>query len=94
VVGIGRCAPEITKQGGGLVSDADIEIVARVRAAALRFDAQRDVRVRFPSSERRDSRPVTTRENIDKPVEPGKTYRRVFVSTRLTSRLLDEDWSG
>jgi hypothetical protein len=76
------------------VSDADIEIVARVRAAALRFDAQPDLRVRFPGSGRRDSRQVTTRENIDKPVEPGKTYRRVFVSTRITSRLLVEDWSG
>jgi len=69
----------------------DIEIVARVRADELRFDAQPEVAVRFPGEGRRDSRQVTTRENIDKPVQPAKTYRRVFVATRISSRLVDED---
>jgi len=74
--------------------EPDIEIGARVRADELRFDAAPEAEVRFPGSGRRDSRQVTTRENIDKPVTPGKTYRRVFVATRITSRLLDEDGSG
>ena len=74
--------------------EPDIEIVARVRADELRFDAEPEVEVRFPGSGRRDSRQVTTRKNIDKPVEPGRTYRRVFVATRISSRLLDEGGFG
>jgi hypothetical protein len=74
--------------------EPDIEIVARVHADELRFDAEPDVEVRFPGSGRRDSRQVTTRKNIDRPIEPGKTYRRVFVATRISSRLLDDDAVG
>ena len=74
--------------------EPDIEFVARVRADELRFDAEPGVEVRFPGSGERDSRQVTTRENIDKPIRPGKTYRRVFVATRISTRLLDEDWGG
>lgn len=74
--------------------EPDIEIVARVRADELRFDAEPDVEVRFPGSGRHDSRQVTTRKNIDQPIKPGKTYRRVFVATRISSRLLDDDAVG
>ena len=72
----------------------DIEIVARVRADELRFDAEPEVQVRFPGSGKRDSRQVTQRKNIDKPIKPGKTYRRVFVATRISTRLLDDDRAG
>ncbi|HZN88549.1 MAG TPA: hypothetical protein VFB44_06225 [Thermoleophilaceae bacterium] len=72
----------------------DIEIVARVRADELRFDAEPEVEVRFPGSGKRESRQVTQRKNIDKPIEPGTTYRRVFVATRISTRLLDEDEIG
>jgi hypothetical protein len=72
----------------------DIEIVARVRADELRFDAEPEVEIRFPGSGKRDSRQVTTRKNIDKPIKPGKTYRRVFVATRISTRLLEEDGGG
>lgn len=71
--------------------EPDIEIVARVRADQLRFDSEPKVQVRFPGSGRRDSRHVTTRRNIDKPVKRGKIYRRVIVATRISSRLLDGD---
>jgi hypothetical protein len=74
--------------------EPDIEIVARVRADELRFDAEPEVEIRFPGSGKRDSRQVTTRKNIDKPIKPGKTYRRVFVATRISTRLLDEDGAG
>jgi hypothetical protein len=74
--------------------EPDIEIVARVRADKLRFDAGPEVEIRFPGSGKRDSRQVTTRRNIDKPIKPGKTYRRVFVATRISTRLLDEDGVG
>ena len=53
-----------------------------------------EVEIRFPGSGKRDSRQVTTRKNIDKPIKPGKTYRRVFVATRISTRLLDEDGVG
>jgi hypothetical protein len=71
--------------------EADVEILARVAADELRFDAQPEVRVSFPGTGNRDSRQVTRRQNIDTPVQPGKTYRRVFVTTRISSRLLDPD---
>jgi hypothetical protein len=81
---------EVSVQPG----QADIEIVARVGADEVRFDVAPHAQVRFPGSGRRDSRQVTTRKNIDNPVRPGKTYRRVFVETRISSRLLDDDGVG
>jgi hypothetical protein len=71
--------------------EADVEIVASATADELRFDTQPEVRVTFPGTGNRDSRQVTRRQNIDTPVQPGKTYRRVFVATRISSRLLDAD---
>lgn len=72
----------------------DIEIVARVRADELRFGAEPEVQVRFPGSGKRDSRQVTKRKNIDKPIIPGKRYRGVSVATRISSRLRGEDEVG
>jgi hypothetical protein len=71
--------------------EADVEIVASAAADELRFDTQPEVRVSFPGTGNRDSRQVTRRQNIDTPVQPGKTYRRVFAATRISSRLLDAD---
>jgi hypothetical protein len=68
---------------------ADVEIVASAAADELRFHEEPEVRVSFPGTGARDSRQITTRENIDTPVQPGKTYRRVVVTTRISSRLLD-----
>jgi hypothetical protein len=90
---------EISANDPAQASDIDppepeIEIVARVLADELRFDAEPQVEIRFPGSGKRDSRQATTRENIDKPITPGKTYRRVFVATRISTRLLDEDGVG
>jgi hypothetical protein len=71
--------------------EPDVEIVASAAADELRFDTQPEVRVSFPGTGNRDSRQVTRRQNIDTPVQPGKTYRRVLVATRISSRLLDPD---
>ena len=95
----GEDVSEISASGPPHASDIarhepDIEIVARVRAHELRFDAGPEVEIRFPGSGKRDSRQLTTRTNIDKPIRPGKTYRRVFVATRISTRLLDEDGVG
>jgi hypothetical protein len=70
--------------------EADVEIVASAAADELRFDAEPEVRVRFPGTGKRDSHQATDRQNLDSNVQPGKTYRRVFARTRITSRLLDE----
>jgi hypothetical protein len=71
--------------------EADVEIVASAAVDELRFETQPDVRVSFPGTGNRDSRQVTRRQNIDTPVQPGKTYRRVFVATRISSRLIDTE---
>jgi hypothetical protein len=76
---------------GGRAPEADVEIVARVAADELHFGAEPEEQVRFPGTGRRDSHQETRRRNVDTPVEPGKTYRRVFVATRISSRLLEED---
>jgi hypothetical protein len=68
---------------------ADVEIVASAAADELRFHEEPEVQVSFPGTGARDSRQITTRRNIDTPVQPGKTYQRVFVTTRISSRLLD-----
>jgi hypothetical protein len=69
--------------------EADVEIVASAAANELRFRAQPEVRTSFLGTGQRDSRQVTTRQHVDTPVQPGKTYRRVIVETQITSRLLD-----
>jgi hypothetical protein len=67
---------------------ADVEIVASAAAAELRFDTEPTVTVRYFGKGKRDSRQVTKRRNVDSPVQPGKTYRRVFVATDISSRLV------
>jgi hypothetical protein len=76
---------------GDRANEADVEIVARASADELRFDAEPKVRVRFFGTGKRDARQVTKRQNVDTPVQPGKTYRRIFAATRINSRALDAD---
>jgi hypothetical protein len=68
---------------------ADVEIVASAAADELRFHSEPEVRVSFPGTGERDSRQITSRRNIDTPVQPGKRYRRVVVTTQISSRLVD-----
>ena len=70
---------------------ADVEIIASAAADEFRFDTEPEVEVSFPGTGPRDSRQVTRRDNLDTPVQPGKTYRQVVVTTRISSRLLDDD---
>ena len=71
--------------------EADVEIVGSAAAQELRFETEPEVAVRFHGAGKRDSRQVTRRRNVDSPVQPGKTYRRVFVATRISSRLVGPD---
>lgn len=71
---------------------ADVEIVASAAVDELRFHLEPEVRVSFPGTDEggaRDSRQITTRRNIDTPVQPGKTYQQVVATTRISSRLVD-----
>lgn len=70
---------------------ADVEIAASAAAEELRFNTDPKLTVRFPGTGKRDARQVTKRRNVDSPVQPGKTYRRVFAATRISSRLLGPD---
>jgi hypothetical protein len=74
-------------------STVDVEIVASAASDELRFHSEPEVRVSFPGTGARESQQITTRRNIDTPVQPGKTYRWVFVTTRISSRLLDGNGS-
>ena len=71
--------------------EPDVEIAARAAADELQFEMRPEVRVSFPGAGNRDSRQVTRRQNIDTPVKPGRTYRSVFVATRISSRWVDTD---
>ena len=73
---------------------ADVAIVASVAADELRFESRPDARTRFPGSGERDSHQATTRRNLDSPVKAKRTYRRVFVSTRISSRLVEAQHVG
>ena len=75
----------------GGAPEPDVEIGARAAADELRFETRPEVRVGFQGAGTRESRQVTRRQNIDTPVHPGRTYRSVFVATRISSRLLDTD---
>jgi hypothetical protein len=68
---------------------ADVEIDATAAAGELCFHAEPEVRVSFPGTGARESHQSTRRRNIDTPVQPGKRYRRVVVTTQISSRLLD-----
>ncbi|MGQ0814606.1 MAG: hypothetical protein ACT4O1_09085 [Gemmatimonadota bacterium] len=69
----------------------DIAIVARVRAAALRFDVRPSATLQVAGCPAVDTTHVVVRTNLPKPVEPGVTYRNVTVDFRLTTRFRDID---
>ena len=68
---------------------ADVEMVVGAAADELCFHSEPEVRVSFPGTGERDSRQITSRRNIDTPVQPGKRYRRVVVTPQISSRLVD-----
>ena len=67
----------------------DVAITASAAAQELCFEAQPEVRTRFPGRGKRESGQRTKRTNVDSPVRPGELYRHVLVETTISSRLLD-----
>jgi hypothetical protein len=69
----------------------DVSITASASAEELRFETQPEVDLSSVGSGPRDSRHSARRSNVDKPVRPGKLYRRVFAATEVSGRLLEGD---
>jgi hypothetical protein len=69
------------------VGNADVAIVATVRARSLEHRTQPKSRVDFPGAGVRDTLSCDKRTNLDRPVRAGRTYRDVEVRYRATVRL-------
>jgi len=69
------------------VCQADVAIVATVRAEELRHAQAPRSSVAFPGAGARDTLSCDTRRNLDRPVRAGRTYRDVEVRYRLMVRL-------
>jgi hypothetical protein len=83
VVGAAECPPDSAED----VANADIAIVATVRARSLEHREQPRSRVDFPGAGARDTLSCDTRTNLERPVRAGRTYRDVEVRYRATVRL-------
>ena len=73
----------------GVDGAADVAIVARVTAEELRFESRPEVRTDVQGAGEGGACRATTRRNVDSPVQPGKSYRRVFAATRLSACLAE-----
>jgi hypothetical protein len=71
--------------------EPDVEIAASARADEVRFECKPEVRVRAYADEPATAESVSERENLPDEVEPGVTYRNVWVRWRLAARLNDPD---
>ena len=67
----------------------DVKIAASTAADELRSHAPPEVGISSPGTGERDCRQSTVRRNIDTPVQSGKPYHRVVVTTRISSRIVD-----
>jgi len=78
-----ECPPDSAED----VRNADVAVVATVRARSLEHHAQPRSRVGFPGAGARDTLSCDTRSNLERPVRAGRTYRDVEVRYRATVRL-------
>jgi hypothetical protein len=65
----------------------DVRIVARVRAASLRFESAPRADVLPLGCVTGDTVRILTRTNLPDPVEPGRTYRDVEIAVEIVTRL-------
>jgi hypothetical protein len=71
--------------------EPDVEMVARVRAAELRFERKPHVELGAHANGPATVEHTSERDNVPDEVESGKTYRNVEVRWRLAARLDDSD---
>ncbi|HEU4451600.1 MAG TPA: hypothetical protein VFR81_01030 [Longimicrobium sp.] len=78
-----ECPPDSAED----VRNADVAIVATVRARSLEHREPPRTRVGFPGEGARDTLSCDTRTNLERPVRARRTYRDVEVRYRATVRL-------
>lgn len=66
-------------------ASADVVIIASVSAREMRFDAPPNAKLRMPGCE--GGLQVLERRNLPERVQPGVTYRDVYVSVRILGPL-------
>jgi hypothetical protein len=71
--------------------EPDVEMAASARADEVRFACKPEVRVRAYADVPATAESVSERHNLPNEVEPGVTYRNVWVRWRLAARLDDPD---
>jgi hypothetical protein len=71
------------------VSEPDVEMSARVRAAELRFECKPRVELSAHSNAPATAEHESERTNLPDEVAPGVTYRDIEVRWRLAARLDD-----
>ena len=69
--------------------EPDVEMSAKVRAKALRFDCKPEARIGAYANSPASAEHVSERQNLPDEVEPGVTYRDIEVRWRLAARLED-----
>jgi len=74
-------------RGDSTAARGDVVILASVSAQELRFDREPTGRVRVLGCGERDGLRVLERRNLPERVQPGVTYRDVYVSVRILGTL-------
>ena len=68
----------------------DVEMAASVRADEVRIECKPRVAVRAHANRPATAERVSERDNLPDEIEPGVTYRNVWVRWRLAARLDDD----
>ena len=71
------------------IENPDVEISARVKSRALRFEEVPETATRVWADREHESVSGTERENLPDQVESGVTYRRSRVRLRIAGRIVD-----
>lgn len=71
------------------LENADVLIIANIRARELKFEAVPNTSVEFFGKPERRTFWEADRENLPRPVEPGVTYRNIGIQLRIVSRFAD-----
>ena len=73
------------------VQEADIAIIADIRADSLLFEAVPNPKVEFPGNQKLKTAWEALRDNLPTPVQPGVTYRNIGIRLKITSAFADID---
>ena len=73
------------------VQDADIAIIADIKAESLLFEAVPNPKVEFPGNQKLKTSWEAFRHNLPTPVQAGVTYRNIGIRLKITSAFADID---